>query len=211
MYPRLSEYLDERAAETDRIPEERRAELEKIAAFVRKRVSAGQPARLTFVCTHNSRRSHMSQLWALAAAARHGVSGVETFSGGTEATAFNPRAVAAMRRAGFRIERTGEGSNPVYEARHADGGPVTRAFSKIYDQDPNPKEDFAAVMTCTAADQACPAVRGAALRVAIPYEDPKAFDGTETEAAAYDERSRQIGREMLYLFSRVAAQSNARR
>ncbi|MCK4776283.1 MAG: protein-tyrosine-phosphatase, partial [Candidatus Krumholzibacteria bacterium] len=64
-------------------------------------------------------------------------------------------------------------------------------------------EDFCAVMTCSQADKNCPVVVGASMRVAIPYDDPKAFDGTDQEAANYDERCRQISREMLYLFSAV--------
>jgi hypothetical protein len=58
-------------------------------------------------------------------------------------------------------------------------------------------------MTCSEADKNCPVVRGAAVRVALPYEDPKVADGTPAEAARYDERSRQIATEMFYLFSEV--------
>jgi arsenate reductase (thioredoxin) len=60
-------------------------------------------------------------------------------------------------------------------------------------------------MTCDEADQDCPFVKGAALRISLPYEDPKVADGTPEEAARYDARSRQIATEMLYLFSKVAA------
>jgi hypothetical protein len=203
--PEIAAYLDQRASEFDQISDERKQALRKVASFVEERRSAGSAARLTFICTHNSRRSHMSQLWAQAAAAYHDVAGIETYSGGTEATAFNRRAVAALRRAGFRIEQASDDANPVYEVRYGSEGPAMRAFSKVYDQAPNPDAEFCAVMTCSQADATCPRVRGALKRVAIPYEDPKAFDGTEREAEAYDERSRQISREMLYLFSQVGA------
>ena len=46
-------------------------------------------------------------------------------------------------------------------------------------------------MTWSQADESCPIVRGAAYRVAIPYDAPKAFDGTKRESAKYDERCRQ--------------------
>ncbi len=146
----------------------------------------------------------MAQIWAWTAAAHHGVSDAELFSGGTETTAFNARAVAALRRAHFDIRVTRAGENPVHEVRFREGGPAMLAFSKACDHAPNPQQDFCAVMTCSRAGASCPVVRGASLRIEIPYEDPADFDGIEQETAAYDDRCRQIGREMLYLFSRVS-------
>ena len=189
--------------EVAQIPEERRVLLERIAAHVVERRAGGKPARLLFICTHNSRRSHMGQLWAAASAAYFGIDGVETFSGGTEATAFNPRAVAALQRAGFEIEAPEQGDNPRYMVALGEGLTSQEAFSKRYMDPPNPTEGFVAVMTCSDADQACPLVAGSDLRVALPYVDPKVSDGTPEEAATYDERSRQIAREMAYLFSKV--------
>jgi protein-tyrosine-phosphatase len=145
----------------------------------------------------------MAQLWAQAAAHHFGINGVETYSGGTEATAFDPRAVAALERAGFSIEATSTGENPVYGVRFSESAEPIRCFSKVYDQPPNPTGGFGAVMTCGAADEGCPVVFGAARRIAITYDDPKAADGTTQEAAVYDERCRQIAREMLFAFSRV--------
>lgn len=200
--PALQAYVATALPETANIDAERKQLLEQIAAWVTQQRASGQPAKLVFICTHNSRRSHMSQLWAAAAAAYHGLDGVETYSGGTEATAFNPRAVAALRRAGFAIE-AGAGENPHYQVRYADGAPAQECFSKKYDDPFNPSDGFAAIMTCSAADSACPFVTGAAERMAIPYIDPKVSDGTPEEAATYDARVRQIATEMLYLFSQV--------
>ena len=202
-FPQVSGYIETSLAEFDRIPADRRKALRKIAGYVRAQVEAGQDARLNFICTHNSRRSHMSQLWAQTAAEYFGIPGVSTYSGGTEATAFNPRAVAAMQRAGFAVEKTGQGKNPLYHVRNGPAQPPMTAFSKVYFHQSNPQEGFCAVMTCSQADESCPIVRGADYRVAIPYDDPKAFDGTDLESARYDERCRQISREMLYLFSQV--------
>ena len=39
--------------------------------------------QLNFICTHNSRRSHLGQIWAAIAGAYYNVD-VATFSGGTE-------------------------------------------------------------------------------------------------------------------------------
>ena len=204
MYPALTAYLHARAAEMDTIGPDRRAKLDELAAYVAERAARGGPVRLNFVCTHNSRRSHMSMLTAAAAAAMHGVK-VTTYSGGTESTAFNPRAVAAIERAGFGVVKTTEGANPVYHVSISDALPAMTCFSKKYDGDPNPKSGFAAVMVCDDADEKCPVVVGADARFPIKYLDPKVSDGTKAEAATYDERCAQIAREMMYVFATVAA------
>jgi hypothetical protein len=200
---RLQKYLDNRKAEFDQIPAERKEALKQVVEYIRRCASSGEPARITFICTHNSRRSHMGQLFAVASAAYYGVSNVETFSGGTEATAFNPRAVAALQRVGFEIEKGPEKDNPRYQVRLATTGSPRTCFSKVYYNEPNPKQDYCAVMTCAQADKSCPIVRGASVRVSIPYDDPKSSDGTAAETATYDERCAQIGRETLYIFSLV--------
>lgn len=206
MHPRLQNYVGEVVTHFADIPEERKQQLDKLALFIASKRSAGEPAKITYICTHNSRRSHMSQLWAQAAAAYYGVDGVEAFSGGTQATAFNPRAVAAMRRAGFEIAADPPSTdNPRYRVSYASDGPTFEVFSKRYDDVPNPSSNFAAVMTCSQADQNCPIVTGAVLRISLPYEDPKASDGTPHEAETYDERAQQIATEMFYLLSRVRA------
>jgi arsenate reductase len=188
------------------IPEARKARLAEIAAFVQSQRADGETASLTFICTHNSRRSHLSQIWAQTAASVFGVNGVTTFSGGTEATAFNPRAVAAVQRAGFFVEvPEGAAGNPLYRVRFATDDEPMECFSKVFDEAPNPRQGFAAVMTCSDADAACPLVPGAAARIAIPYVDPKVSDGSDAEAATYDERCLQIATEMLYAFSLVAS------
>ncbi|MEM7706412.1 MAG: protein-tyrosine-phosphatase [Pseudomonadota bacterium] len=202
-FPAIDSYVATSLEQVDEIPADRKRQLKKIALYIQTRVKSDLPVNLTYICTHNSRRSHMSQLWAQTAAEYYGVPAVKTFSGGTEATAFNPRAVAALKRAGFQIEQGPEVSNPIYQVRSGQAKEPMTAFSKKYMHESNPQSDYCAVMTCSDADKNCPTVEGASFRVAIPYEDPKAFDGTEREAAAYDERCRQISREMLWLFSQV--------
>lgn len=202
LYNEVAEYVDERESEFDRIPVERKEQLELLSDYLRECQSSGKPARLIFVCTHNSRRSHMSQLWAAVAAVRYGLNNIETYSGGTECTAFNPRAVAAMERAGFKVEIAEAGENPNYLVSFAHGSKPQSCFSKIYSHHSNPNEEFCAIMTCSSADQSCPNVKGAVKRIAIPYEDPKIADNTEEESTKYDERSAQICREVLYAFSR---------
>ncbi|MBX7091163.1 MAG: protein-tyrosine-phosphatase [Cyclobacteriaceae bacterium] len=188
------------------IPHERKQLLQQLSAFVQSRVQNRQVAHLNFICTHNSRRSHLSQLWAQAAAYYYGVPNVQAYSGGTEATAFNPRAVKAMMDAGFNIVKLKDGDNPVYEVSFAEEINPVRAFSKKYDDPFNHNKDFAAIMTCSHADENCPLVAGAAARIALTYDDPKEFDGTPLEQEKYKERVEQIGTEILYAFSLISKQ-----
>jgi len=189
--------------EFDQISEERKAPLKKLALFIQTKIKAGEKAELIYICTHNSRRSHMAQIWAQTAAAYYGLHNIVVFSGGTEVSAFNPRAVTAMEDVGFKITKKTDGSNPSYEVRYADDADAIKAFSKKYDSDTNPKHGFGAVMTCSQADHNCPVVLGSALRVSTPYDDPKDFDSTPQEAAKYKERVHEIGREVLYTFSLI--------
>jgi arsenate reductase len=203
LFSRIETYLDA-LADFSTVSAERRAVLEPLAAYIREKQAAGLPLKLIFICTHNSRRSHLGQVWAQVAALRYGVAPVDCFSGGTETTACNPRTVAALERAGLEAQPVTAGDNPVWLLRYADGVPPLAAFSKVYDQAPNPRRDFAAVMTCSHAEENCPFVPGAEKRFSVMYDDPKAADGTPEEAAVYDARCRQIAAEMLYVFYRAA-------
>lgn len=202
MYPALKTFFEARAAEFARIDAARREQLAELATYIAERQNAARPAKLNFVCTHNSRRSHLAQLLAAAAADYCGIQ-LATFSSGAEATAFNPRAVAAIERAGFKVAKTSAGENPLYQVTIADEKPAMVCFSKLIDDAPNPAEGFAAIMVCDHADAACPTVPGAERRFAIRYVDPKAADDTPAEAATYDERVAQIAREMLYTMTLI--------
>lgn len=206
LYPELARYVASIEAELATIPAERKQALDQIAKFVVAERSAGRTAKLVFICTHNSRRSHMSQVWATTAAAVHGLSGIESYSGGTEATAFNPRAIAALQRAGFAIPTPEAADNPHYQIGYAADQPSLEAFSKVYSDPSNPQAEFAAIMTCSEADESCPFVPGATARISLAYDDPKVADNTPDEQARYDERCRQIAREMFYLFGQVREQ-----
>lgn len=199
-YPEIESYINTIVADFDKISEERKETLKQLAAKIAKNPEA---ANLTFICTHNSRRSHMSQLWAQTAAAYYGIENVNCYSGGTEATAFNPRAIKAMRKAGMHIEQTDENTNPLYLASYAKTANPIKAFSKKYDDKMNPSTNFIAVMTCSHADESCPVVLGADDRIAVTYVDPKEADNTPAEESRYDERCQQIATEMFYAFSQV--------
>lgn len=212
LFPALRDYIEGLLDETNRIPENRQSLLTELAGYITGKLKAGQSVALNFICTHNSRRSHISRIWAATAAAYFGLEGIQTYSGGTEATAFNPRAVAAMKRAGFQINvHDAHGENPHYFVSFAENRSPLECFSKTYDHPVNPgpasqksdhSEDdgraFAAVMTCAEADENCPFIPGAEFRLALTYEDPKEADDTPQERQRYDERVRQIGREVFY-------------
>ena len=203
LLPELEKYVLIRANEFEQIQDERKAVLKQIATYVKRELDSGEPARLTFICTHNSRRSHMSQIWASVAARHYRIDGVQTYSGGTESTAFNSRAVSALERAGLKIKKLDETKNPRYAVHFDETSDPMVCFSKTYRDPPNPKNDFCAVMTCSQADKSCPLISGCSLRVAVAYDDPKVADDTETESETYDERCAQISREILFLFSQV--------
>jgi arsenate reductase (thioredoxin) len=201
--PDLKALIDNLERQFDRISDDRKAIIKQLTEFISGKTDTGHRVLLNFICTHNSRRSHISQIWAQTAAHYYKIGNVETFSGGTEATAFNPRAVKAMQEAGFKLSIIKNGQNPVYEVRYAKDANPLIVFSKRFDDLTNPANDFAAVMTCSHADENCPLVPGASARVALTYNDPKDFDGTPQEAAKYMERVHEIGREILYGFSQV--------
>ena len=76
-------------------------------------------------------------------------------------------------------------------------------FSKLFSDEVNQVENFAAVMTCDHADENCPVIPGTEQRISVNYIDPKAFDNSPEEAGRYDERSFQIASEMFYVFSKI--------
>ena len=203
MYPQITKYIKEAEKGFEAIPEERKFLLAKITKYVSDRLKANLKAELIYICTHNSRRSHFGQIWAKTAAAYYGIDNVTTYSGGTEATAFNPNAIKAAETAGLKIEKDNSSTNPRYIVHFQEIGDTILCFSKKYDDAANPQDGFCAIMTCTEADGACPFVPGAVARVSTPYNDPKAFDNTPEQDAKYSERCLQIATETLYTFSLV--------
>lgn len=203
LYPEIYAFLQEAESHFDSIAAGRKEELRRLSGYIKQKLENHQPALLTFICTHNSRRSHFSQIWAQAAAAYYQVKEVVCYSGGTEVTAFNPNAVKALQDAGFRITGNVHETNPHYLVRFSDQFPPVEAFSKKYPDAPNPQANYGAVLTCDHADESCPIVFGAEERFKIAYSDPKLSDGTPQQEAVYKERSGQIATEMLYVFSLV--------
>jgi arsenate reductase len=185
------------------ISEERKIVLQPLVDFIQVKANNQQEIRLNLICTHNSRRSHLSQVWAQTAAAHYGIKNVFCYSGGTEATAMFPMAAKTLAKQGFQIKTIAEGNNPVYAIKYSANAHPVIGFSKTFDDDFNPQSEFAAILTCSSADQGCPFIAGAEKRIPITFEDPKAFDNTPQQAEKYEERSVQIATEMFYVFSQI--------
>ena len=187
----------------ENIAEDRKLVLQPLVDFIQNKVNNNQEIRLNLICTHNSRRSHLSQVWAQTAAAYYAVPNVFCYSGGTEATALFPMAAQTLTNQGFQITTLSEGTNPVYSIKFSENAHPVIGFSKTYDDSFNPQSQFAAILTCSSADQGCPFIAGAEKRIPITFEDPKAFDNTPQQAEKYEERSIQIGTELFYVFSQI--------
>jgi arsenate reductase len=187
------------------ISKERLQLLDEMADYLQAKIKQGKEIRLNFICTHNSRRSQFSQVWAQTAAAYFGIDAA-CYSGGVEVTAFNERAVAALKRDGFKVLQKGE-ENPVYFVFPGEDTEPIITFSKVYDDALNANKEFAAVMTCDHADENCPFIPGAEKRFPLRFEDPKAFDDSPLEEKMYSERAHQIAAELFYLFEKVGKSS----
>ena len=201
---KLLNYISAVEANFVNISAARKSHLLQLSIYLQKKFQAGQVPKVIVICTHNSRRSHIGQVWLAVAADYYGLPKLETYSGGTEATAFNPRAVAALQRAGLSITTNNPtANNPIYNINWNDTDEPYQAFSKKYDDVPNPNSDFAAIMICKDAEERCPVVYGMDFRFPLPFDDPKAFDDTNLESTKYDERCFEIATEVFYCLSQI--------
>jgi arsenate reductase len=188
---------------TERISEERKIILQPLIEFISSKISKNEKVRLNFICTHNSRRSHLSQIWAQTMAYYYQIENVFCYSGGTEATAMFPKVAETLANQGFEILKLSETENPVYAVKFAENEHAVICFSKKYNDDFNPKSAFAAILTCDSADENCPIVYGAEARIPIKYEDPKKSDGTPEMNETYFNRSLEIATEMKFIFENI--------
>ena len=187
----------------EEITDARKTVLKPLIEFIQLKVDNQQEIRINFICTHNSRRSHLSQIWAQTMAYKLGIKNVFCYSAGTEATALFPVVAATLQNSGFHIKTLSQDKNPVYSIKYANNEHPIIGFSKSLDDEFNPKSECVAIMTCSQADGACPNISGAEKRIPITFDDPKAFDNTPEQAEKYQERSNQIATEFYYVFSQI--------
>lgn len=188
------------------ISSERKEMLQPLIDYIQNKVNENKGIKLNFICTHNSRRSHLSQIWAQTMAFYFGIENVQCFSGGTEATALFPKVAETLMNQGFSVVKLSAETNPVYSIKFSENEHPVIGFSKIFDAEFNPKSGFAAIMTCSQADEGCPFIAGAEKRFPIRYDDPKLYDNTDLQSEKYSERSMEIATEMKYVFSQLKNQ-----
>jgi protein-tyrosine phosphatase/arsenate reductase len=203
MFTTIKLYCDSLTQQFDTIPVSRKYLLEEITNYIKTKIVEHKPINLVYVCTHNSRRSHFGQIWATVAANYYQTKNVYTFSGGTEVTAFNINAINAIKRVGFDVKKNDDKVNATYHIYFDNTENPIECFSKVYDDLKNPREEFAAIMTCSDADENCPFIPAVELRIGTTYNDPKEFDNTPLQDTKYDERCKQIALETLYVFSKI--------
>lgn len=201
LYQSISNQIEQ--LHSDAISEERKSILKPLIEYIQLKTTEKNAVNLNFICTHNSRRSHLSQVWAQAMASYFEIKNVCCYSGGTEATALYTVVAKTLENTGFQIETLSNGSNPVYSIKYSKNAHPVIGFSKTFDDEFNPTSAFAAIMTCSNADQGCPFIGGSDKRIPIMYEDPKAFDDTPQQLEKYKERSLQIATELKYVFSNI--------
>lgn len=201
LYPRLFATICEILESQSEPSDGRKEKLQQVVDYL---ASNPDHRNLTFVCTHNSRRSHMAQFWAAAASEFYNVEKVACYSAGTEATAMHLHTVEALVECGFEIQiPSSRTTNPEYIIRLGGLIPKMSGFSKALNHESLPSSNFCAVMVCSDAEEACPFVPGATKRVSVTYDDPKSSDGTTKRKSVYLQRSKQIAREMLWVFEQL--------
>jgi arsenate reductase len=158
---------------------------------------------LNFICTHNSRRSQLAQVWAYFASDYFNIPKIQPYSGGTAVTSFYKNTVKTLQSAGFTFNLAEfNHQNPKYEIRFNSEIKPLLGFSKLYDNALN-SEQYIAITTCSSADENCPFIPNALFRFHLPFNDPKEFDDTEYAEEAYLKASRQIAAEIYILFQEI--------
>lgn len=203
MYQQLKNIIANNESGGLSIPEDRKELLRACATSIVEQINAKDSSEIIVICTHNSRRSQLAELWIDIASEWYGLNDIHAYSGGSESTAFNHRMIDALMRTGVQCQIVEPGKNPVYNIQFSDNPTNKQYFSKEYTHPYNPKSEFIAILVCQSADEACPTVFGARHRYFIPYVDPKQADDTEQEAQTYDEKVLEIGIEMCYMIKAV--------
>ena len=184
------------------ISDERKTLLLKISDAIAKEHILNKEVNLNFICTHNSRRSQLGQVWSFFAASYFNLN-INAFSGGTEVTAFYKNTVKTLQKVGFEFQLTDfSHQNPTYQISFNGNENRILGFSKLY-SNPINTEPFMAITTCNNADTNCPFIPTASHRFHLPFIDPKHSDGTTKQEETYLQTSIQIAGEVYFIFSEV--------
>jgi arsenate reductase len=100
------------------ILEDRKALLDELAIYIKGKLISRKEVNLIFICTHNSRRSHMAQIWARRLLQFTTTSRTSRlFPEAHKKLHLTSMAVNALKKAGFKIKALSEKSNPKYRVK----------------------------------------------------------------------------------------------
>ncbi|WP_428742520.1 hypothetical protein [Tenacibaculum sp.] len=185
------------------ITDDRRNLLLKISDAIFDEYLDREKINLNFICTHNSRRSQLAQVWSFYAIEYFELRNMFVYSGGTETTSFHRNTVKCLQKTGFIFNVVDfSHQNPRYLISFEETKKSILGFSKVYDH-PQNSYPFIAITTCNSADQNCPFIPDAIDRFHLPYIDPKASDNTELTEETYLETSKQIAGELFFIFEEL--------
>lgn len=180
----------------------RKVLLHTIATTIADQYTKNGVVNLNFICTHNSRRSQLAQVWSFFASYYFSLN-IQAFSGGTEVTAFHRNTIKTLQEAGFsfKVEDFSH-QNPKYLISFKGDTKTCLGFSKMFDNPIN-EQPFIAITTCNNADSNCPFIPSASFKFHMPFIDPKASDTTNKTKETYLKTNQQIAAEIFYLFSEI--------
>lgn len=174
--------------------------LKSIALYIVNEIKENKPVNLNFICTHNSRRSQLAQVWGSFAANYYKLNAIKNFSGGTAVTAFFRNTVKTLQEVGFSFQILEfSHQNPEYLISYKKCKNSIIGFSKFYDNAHN-KKPYIAITTCSNANENCPYIPDAIKRFHLPFNDPKRFDNTLYQSEKYLEANKQIAGEIHFIF-----------
>ena len=190
------------ASKNIKLAEDRKKILLKISETVATEYTENNVVNLNFICTHNSRRSQLGQVWAFYAANYFNLN-IHAFSGGTEVTAFYRNTVKTLQTVGFDFKVVEfSHQNPKYLISYKESTRSIFGFSKRFDDETN-KNPFIAITTCNNADKNCPFIPTAIERFHLPFVDPKFSDDTPEQSATYLKTNEQIAAEIFFIFTEI--------
>ncbi|MBT8316173.1 MAG: hypothetical protein HKP59_00950 [Lutibacter sp.] len=177
--------------------------LDKIALKIVDELKNNTPINLNYICTHNSRRSQLAQVWSFYATHYFKIQHIHSFSGGTAVTSFHRNTVKTLQEVGFKFQLLEfSHQNPEYLISYKNSINTIIGFSKLY-SDTHNKKPFIAITTCSNADENCPFIPDAIQRFHLPFNDPKDFDNTLYKTEKYLETNKQIAGEIHYIFNLI--------
>tara|TARA_Y100001970_G_C14172891_1_gene825181 strand:+ start:114 stop:776 length:663 start_codon:yes stop_codon:yes gene_type:complete len=202
----IQEYINNLIKNFDEIINIRKSVLLNVSKYINENILKNQKVNLMFICTHNSRRSQLAQVWSYVAFNYYKLEKIKVFSGGTEVDKFNSNAIYSLINAGLIIKKINKNEFLVKTCQQEKG---LKCYSKQYNSENNPKNNFIAIMTCSDADKKCPVLKGANKKIVLPYKDPKVSEGLENEKKTYDQSCFYIAKEMFFIMKNVKRRLNA--